>query len=218
MWVESLMGWPNGWTTLDAISHVKMCFWLMGFNNEEETGRNQVMRVLRQGYAAQEIQRAIGRPVSVQESAVLLSELCEYANRPDEARIFMACAKALEEEMRGVQLHKGIAGSSHRSGHYKQRSEKHPDAMQALSRLLAYHGQTYWENGSWENAIPRIANGVAARMDRLKVIGNGQVPTVATTAWGLLTSRIGIGNNTLQRIEVMSDTGKRHPLKSQMYL
>jgi hypothetical protein len=27
---------------------------------------------------------------------------------------------------------------------------------------------------------------VAARVDRLKAIGNGQVPAVAATAWGLL--------------------------------
>jgi hypothetical protein len=28
-----------------------------------------------------------------------------------------------------------------------------------------------------------VAHGVAARVDRLKAIGNGQVPTVAATAW-----------------------------------
>lgn len=35
--------------------------------------------------------------------------------------------------------------------------------------------------------IPRVANGIAARMDRLKVIGNGQVPAVAATAFRLLS-------------------------------
>ena len=42
---------------------------------------------------------------------------------------------------------------------------------------------------SWWNAEPdvdRVANGVAARVDRLKAIGNGQVPLVAATAWRLL--------------------------------
>jgi DNA (cytosine-5)-methyltransferase 1 len=37
-----------------------------------------------------------------------------------------------------------------------------------------------------EPAVGRVANGVAARMDRLKAIGNGQVPRVAETAWRLL--------------------------------
>jgi DNA (cytosine-5)-methyltransferase 1 len=58
--------------------------------------------------------------------------------------------------------------------------------VQALSRLLAHHGQTYWQDGRWEDATPRVANGVAAGMDRLKAIGNGQVPRVAATAWRLL--------------------------------
>jgi DNA (cytosine-5)-methyltransferase 1 len=44
---------------------------------------------------------------------------------------------------------------------------------------------------SWWLAEPdvgRVADGVAARVDRLKAIGNGQVPLVAATAWRLLTS------------------------------
>jgi len=31
-----------------------------------------------------------------------------------------------------------------------------------------------------------VAHGVAHRVDRLKAIGNGQVPLCAATAWGLL--------------------------------
>ena len=37
-----------------------------------------------------------------------------------------------------------------------------------------------------EPNVGRVANGVAARVDRLKAIGNGQVPLVAATAWNLL--------------------------------
>ena len=43
---------------------------------------------------------------------------------------------------------------------------------------------------SWWNIEPdvgRVANGVAARVDRLKAIGNGQVPIVAATAFRILT-------------------------------
>jgi DNA (cytosine-5)-methyltransferase 1 len=42
---------------------------------------------------------------------------------------------------------------------------------------------------SWwttEPNVGRVANGVAARVDRLKAIGNGQVPLCAATAWELL--------------------------------
>jgi DNA (cytosine-5)-methyltransferase 1 len=43
--------------------------------------------------------------------------------------------------------------------------------------------------GEWwstEPAVGRVANGVAARVDRLKAIGNGQVPAVAALAWNVL--------------------------------
>ncbi len=43
---------------------------------------------------------------------------------------------------------------------------------------------------SWwkvEPNVGRVADGVAARVDRLKTIGNGQVPAVAATAWKLLS-------------------------------
>ena len=46
-------------------------------------------------------------------------------------------------------------------------------------------------NGDWwshEPDVGRVAHGVAARVDRLKAIGNGQVPQCAAAAWRLLTS------------------------------
>jgi len=38
-----------------------------------------------------------------------------------------------------------------------------------------------------ESPLGRVADGVAARVDRLKAIGNGQVPVVAATAFRILT-------------------------------
>ena len=40
-------------------------------------------------------------------------------------------------------------------------------------------------SGWWETEpdVGRVANGVASRVDRLRCIGNGQVPIVAATAW-----------------------------------
>jgi DNA (cytosine-5)-methyltransferase 1 len=42
----------------------------------------------------------------------------------------------------------------------------------------------WWET---EPELGRVADGVANRVDRLKAIGNGQVPLCAATAWRLLT-------------------------------
>jgi len=41
-----------------------------------------------------------------------------------------------------------------------------------------------------EPNMGRVANGLAARVDRLKAIGNGQVSRVASTAWRLLNERL----------------------------
>lgn len=55
--------------------------------------------------------------------------------------------------------------------------------------------QTNWleyssQRGVWawefEPNVGRVANGVASRMDRLKAIGNGQVPLCAAVAWRVL--------------------------------
>ena len=48
------------------------------------------------------------------------------------------------------------------------------------------------ERSQWaiEPELGRVANGVAYRMDRLKAIGNGQVPRVAATAFELLNERL----------------------------
>ena len=45
----------------------------------------------------------------------------------------------------------------------------------------------WWET---EPNVGRVANGVAARVDRLKAIGNGQVPLCAATAFKLLKERL----------------------------
>jgi DNA (cytosine-5)-methyltransferase 1 len=52
-----------------------------------------------------------------------------------------------------------------------------------------------WEgngNCDWssEPNVGRVVDGVAARVDRLKAIGNGQVPLCAATAWKLLKERL----------------------------
>ena len=39
----------------------------------------------------------------------------------------------------------------------------------------------------WEDGIPRVATGVPARVERLKAIGNGQVPACAAEAWRVLS-------------------------------
>jgi DNA (cytosine-5)-methyltransferase 1 len=50
-----------------------------------------------------------------------------------------------------------------------------------------FGSSSWWET---EPNVGRVANGLAASMDRLKAIGNGQVPLCAATAWELLKKRL----------------------------
>ena len=54
-------------------------------------------------------------------------------------------------------------------------------------------GRNGIEHADWwrtEPDVGRMANGVAARVDRLRAIGNGQVPLCAASAWRMLTATI----------------------------
>ena len=48
------------------------------------------------------------------------------------------------------------------------------------------------DRNSWktEPDVCRVVNGMASAMDRLKAIGNGQVPLCAATAWNILKGRL----------------------------
>lgn len=56
----------------------------------------------------------------------------------------------------------------------------------------AWRSCTWWDrdpadqDGAFESQLGRVADGVANRVDRLKAIGNGQVPLVAATAFNFL--------------------------------
>ena len=65
----------------------------------------------------------------------------------------------------------------------RERCEEHGGPRSAQTK----HGPTECA-GRWtiEPDVGRVAHGVAYRVDRLKAIGNGQVPIVAALAWNIL--------------------------------
>ena len=70
------------------------------------------------------------------------------------------------------------------------------DSAQRQGNKCTERGEAQRTNAckpSWWDVEPdvgRVADGVAARVDRLKAIGNGQVPAVAATAFRLLSQNI----------------------------
>lgn len=52
------------------------------------------------------------------------------------------------------------------------------------------HSEAPWWQDEIESGVGRVAHGVACRVDRLRAIGNGQVPAVAALAWETLKQRL----------------------------
>ena len=189
-WVEMLMGWPRKWTALEPMNRNEYIAWLMGFSHDEKRRDAEALRMLREGNDPQEVREPVGGLGGVQQAPVLLPELREYPYGPDETRLFVEGSEAPEGSVRGVRVQAPEAGASHRPEQPEQRTGEHTDPLQALPRLLAHYGEKAWKDGSWENAEPRVATGIAARVDRLSALGNGQVPQVMALAFGVLHERL----------------------------
>jgi len=88
-----------------------------------------------------------------------------------------------------------LAADSFGAPHERKRlwiEATHPDRAQRQGRQLSsransenakFGGCVWWKT---EPGICRVDDGLANRMDRLKGIGNGQVPIVAASAWEML--------------------------------
>ena len=68
-------------------------------------------------------------------------------------------------------------------------SEKSKETTNTTEYCCVAGRREWWPT---EPDVGRVANGVDFRVDRLKALGNGQVPRVAATAWRLLSERAGI--------------------------
>ena len=162
----------------------------MGFlgeiTNENEGNSRKVLRELRQEVGEKTIQRPTGGSEHVQTQEILQPDLRRGAEGIDQARLQLEGAQAPKAEVRSMRLQQEITSTPHRPGQDEQPAGEHSDSMQVLPRFLAPYGKEAWQDGSWENGVTRVATGVAHRVDRLKAIGNGQVPAVVAAAWHLL--------------------------------
>ena len=76
------------------------------------------------------------------------------------------------------------------SSHYEQRQQSSVIDAQGWPKSEWRQAGSCSDGKQWwaiEPNMGRVAHGVAARVDRLKAIGNGQVPLCAATAWQILS-------------------------------
>jgi len=77
-------------------------------------------------------------------------------------------------------------------GQQGQRQHEQPIGAEKSGHWQANIAQSIGTSDQWETEpnVGRVADGVAARVDRLKATGNGQVPLCAATAWKVLTRNL----------------------------
>ena len=150
-----------------------------GMSNAESKRAVQTLQELWSNDVSQALWRKARGLDRISQAEVLFSFVRQYQESPDKARVFLESAEAPEGEMRSVRGGETATGTPHRPGHQEQPPDEHSDAMQMVSRLLAFDSTPQWMVDSWEDGIPRVANGIPSRVDRLRCLGNAVVPQVA---------------------------------------
>ena len=96
--------------------------------------------------------------------------------------------KRREQQPQSIQQKSpDVENTRYRCGWDKRTTERGQNTQGEWATDSSSFGRSSW--WSTEPSIPRVADGVAARVDRLKAIGNGQVPLCAATAWRILNDQ-----------------------------
>ena len=116
----------------------------------------------------------------------------------------------------GFDAEWGVLGAHHSGAPHKRdriwiladadRAQR--EGMQRAERIESEHADAcspgWWKS---EPNMGRVAHGLAARVDRLKCIGNGQVPAVAALAWHTLIDRIASHSTPISSASVKPGSG-----------
>jgi hypothetical protein len=153
-----------------------------GFWRSPDTGQGGTSGLLKKGLN----KRANGQPIQIR--------LVDQVNNPR----FWPTPAARDHKGANSLHHVTVAGGGAQAhGSTSECREIRNSAVEGLEITSRESGsleqpgsQQEPQRSDWwatEPALGRVANGVARRVDRLKAIGNGQVPIVAATAWRILT-------------------------------
>jgi hypothetical protein len=189
-WVELLMGVPMGFTSLEHINMTEFGKWEVGFAHKMESG-TEAMRILRENDEQESTsERETGRQKAIRAAEILQSFVRQQQKRCHEVGVALAGQEVSEDELRSMWNQHKASSSPHRWELHKPKPGEPTNAMCLVSQIYPSYGSSAWMDGTWESTVGRTTKRIDNRVDRLKTIGNGQVPQTVALAWEILYGRI----------------------------
>ena len=185
-WVEWLMGWPIGWSSLEPITELIWLDWSVDPADVESIKQ----------WATPNASARLGRNPNTGSGEGLYYQAREAERMWPTPR----CNKTTDEKYEtwkkrqekggvstppltlAVKMKKWptpIQGDAHLSSNPEVAQRRIDEGKITLSRDVQCDSQPH-------GIIPRVAIGIKDRVNRLKAIGNGQVSQCAATAWRIL--------------------------------
>ena len=161
-WVEWLMNWPIKWSNLN------------GFDKQEFQRWQEASAEVIQGIGQMRTMWWVADPSQT-----------PFGQQPDQ-QFEKEFNDFLQQMPRNASRESEMEGSHQRSDLFVLRDDIY---IQTSKRKNLHSGMREQISLDETKIIPRVATGIAARVDRLKAIGNGQVPRVAATAFKLLAGK-----------------------------
>ena len=158
----------------------------------------QVANASEQGLQREQWSQSEGDGDRLTDQGEAMANICDKVSYSDnnghnnkKSRELFASSEQTEtrQEFNETSRHNSLANSSS-LGQQRQGQHDQPVYSAQSSDGQANYAESIGRPEQWstEPNVGRVANGVAARMDRLKAIGNGQVPAVAKLAWEILNT------------------------------
>jgi len=157
-WVEWLMNWPINWTSLEPLPKEQFDEWEHRTKGGAENLSDSGGRLLRSLWWEQDPSETPYRPQSHEQRTEQYSVVMSGLPRE-------GAQDSQEGELRDMQ--NGVPAKKNQTS------------------------EVVWGIGVSEREgqiISRVAVGVKSRVDRLKALGNGQIPAVVRAAWRLLNA------------------------------
>ena len=146
--------------------------WIVAYSGSQ--GHGEKPRILREGESEQE------RP-HVSEFDLRRTNVADTDSR--------RCEEQLQRDGNAQRAEQSSFGN-HVNGCHQDVAVADEQRLEGaeLQRQRDGEQQRIIDTGWWKSEpdVGRVANGVASRVDRLKALGNGQVPAVAALAWRIL--------------------------------